>query len=223
MTNQSKFTFEVKGKYALFSDPITKMGGEKCSYPIPTYSAIRGILDSVFWKPTFFWVVDEVKVMNKIEFFSKCIKTLLYRPEKYKTNDLSFYTYLVNPIYHVTAHYEWNMNKPELTKDRNHPKYNDMIQRWIDRGGSKPICLGTTECPGIVTDIETTTSYYDSIESVPFGIMFHGFDYPWDIGKEECWARFHRLEMINGVIKYPHPTKCTMRKFVKPMAFGDKR
>lgn len=43
--------FEVYGDYALFSDPITRIGGEKCSYHIPTYEALKGILASVYWKP----------------------------------------------------------------------------------------------------------------------------------------------------------------------------
>ena len=28
--------FEVYGDYALFSDPVMRVGGEKCSYQIPT-------------------------------------------------------------------------------------------------------------------------------------------------------------------------------------------
>lgn len=36
-------TFEVRGDYALFSDPITRVGGEKISYQIPTYEAIKGL------------------------------------------------------------------------------------------------------------------------------------------------------------------------------------
>lgn len=36
-------TFKITGKYALFTDPLTKIGGEKCSYYIPTYEALKGI------------------------------------------------------------------------------------------------------------------------------------------------------------------------------------
>ena len=39
--------FQVTGDYALFSDPIMRLGGEKCSYQIPTYEALKGILSSV--------------------------------------------------------------------------------------------------------------------------------------------------------------------------------
>ena len=32
--------FQVSGNYALFSDPVTRVGGEKFSYQIPTYEAV---------------------------------------------------------------------------------------------------------------------------------------------------------------------------------------
>ena len=29
--------FQISGEYALFSDPVNRVGGEKISYQIPTY------------------------------------------------------------------------------------------------------------------------------------------------------------------------------------------
>ena len=94
--------FEVRGDYALFSDPITRIGGEKFSYQVPTYEAIKGILQSVYWKPTLTWYIDAVRVMNKIQTETKGI-----RPIKYSTssNDLSYYTYLKDCCYQVRAHF----------------------------------------------------------------------------------------------------------------------
>ena len=40
--------FEVYGPYALFSDPVMRVGGEKTSYHIPTYEALRGIVEIRF-------------------------------------------------------------------------------------------------------------------------------------------------------------------------------
>lgn len=42
-------TFKVWGKLALFTDPLTKLGGEKFSYQVPTYEAIKGIVKSIYW------------------------------------------------------------------------------------------------------------------------------------------------------------------------------
>ena len=44
--------FVVYGPYALFTDPLTRMGGEKLSYQLPTYQSLKGIIESVYWKPT---------------------------------------------------------------------------------------------------------------------------------------------------------------------------
>ena len=37
--------FEVYGSYALFSNPVMRVGGEKTSYHIPTYEALKGIVE----------------------------------------------------------------------------------------------------------------------------------------------------------------------------------
>lgn len=50
---QSKpFYYKVKGEYALFTDPVTKGGGEKFTYQVPTYQALKGITEAIYWKPT---------------------------------------------------------------------------------------------------------------------------------------------------------------------------
>ena len=56
--------FKVTGKYALFTDPLTKIGGEKFSYQIPTYESLKGILSSVYWKPTIVWTIDKVSAYS---------------------------------------------------------------------------------------------------------------------------------------------------------------
>ena len=68
MSNKPKNTIEFKtwGRYALFTDPLTKIGGEKCSYHIPTYEALKGIAKSIYWKPTIVWVIDQMRVMKRI-------------------------------------------------------------------------------------------------------------------------------------------------------------
>ena len=91
--------FEVFGDYALFSDPLMRLGGEKCSYQVPTYEALKGILSSVYWKPTFIWQIMDVRVMNPIQTEVKGI-----RPIKYSGgNDLAYYTYLKNALRGMTT------------------------------------------------------------------------------------------------------------------------
>ena len=70
--------FEVTGPYALFSNPVMKVGGEKTSYHIPTYEALRGIVESIYWKPTIMWIIDAVRVMNPIQTETKGIRPIAY-------------------------------------------------------------------------------------------------------------------------------------------------
>ena len=100
MQHSNSISLRVWGRYALFSDPITRVGGEKFSYPIPTYQAVKGILESVYWKPTFLWVPDAIRIMNPIETESKGIRPIRYHKD---ANDLSIYTYLVHVSYQVKA------------------------------------------------------------------------------------------------------------------------
>lgn len=51
----NSISFKVRGRYALFTDPLTRIGGEKCSYHIPTYESLKGVACSIYWKPTFVW------------------------------------------------------------------------------------------------------------------------------------------------------------------------
>ena len=123
--------FEVFAKYALFSDPITRVGGEKFSYQVPTYQALKGVLESIYWKPTFIWIIDAVRIMEKIQTEGKGI-----RPIKMSGgNDLAYYTYLKDVRYQVLAHFVWNENRPELQNDRNENKHHSIAKRSIEKGG----------------------------------------------------------------------------------------
>jgi CRISPR-associated protein Cas5d len=193
--------FEVSGKYALFSDPITRVGGEKFSYQIPTYQSLKGILESVYWKPTFIWVIDAVRVMNKIQTEGKGVRTLKLS----SGNDLSYYTYLKDVRYQVLAHFEWNENRKNLEYDRDENKHHNIAKRMIEKGGRRDIFLGTRECQGYVKPCQflSEESFYDDYGEISCGFMFHSFDYPDENGNNELGVRFWDCVMENGVIRFP--------------------
>lgn len=202
--------FEVSGAYGLFSDPVTRAGGEKCTYQVPTYEALKGILQSVYWKPTITWVIDAVRVMNQIQTETKGI-----RPIKYSGgNDLSFYTYLKDCRYQVRAHFIWNENRPELAKDRNENKHHNIAKRMIQKGGRRDIFLGTRECQGYVEPcvFGEGEGYYDNIEELAFGLMYHGITYADEAYSEETKGRMSTRMwypiMKQGVISFSKPEEC---------------
>ncbi len=207
--------FKVTGKYALFTDPLTKIGGEKFSYQIPTYEGLKGILSSVYWKPTIVWIIDKVRVVKPIK-----TQTRSAKPVKYSGgNDLSIYTYLSDVEYQVQAHFEWNSHREDLEKDRNKNKHYFIAKRMIERGGRRDVFLGTRECQGYVETCKfgEGEGFYDNYGELAFDLMFHGFDYPDEIGKNEFYSRFWRPKMADGVVEFIRPEKCTIRKFVRPM------
>ncbi|MDR2427492.1 MAG: type I-C CRISPR-associated protein Cas5c [Endomicrobium sp.] len=218
-TPKNTIEFKVYGKYALFTDPITKIGGEKCSYQIPTYEAIKGICKSIYWKPTFIWIVDEIKVINKIEMERKGV-----RPIKYNGgNDLSIYTYLKDVEYQVRAHFEWNEFRKDLEKDRKSGKHYEIAKRSLEKGGRQDIFLGTRECQGYVEpcNFSDSKSKYDAVENLSFGNMFHSFGYPDEasngeqINKKCLVARLWSAKMEKGIIKFPKPNECEYCRKVK--------
>lgn len=206
--------FEVSGDYGLFSDPIMRVGGEKCSYHIPTYEALKGILASVYWKPTIIWIIDAVRVMNPIRTEVKGI-----RPIKYNGgNDLSYYTYLRDCRYQVRAHFEWNLNRPELAGDRDENKHHNIARRMIKKCGRRDVFLGTRECQGYVEPciFGEDTGAYDNLDELGFGLMYHGITYADEAYSEETKNRmtvnFWYPVMKNGVITFPKPQNCPLHK-----------
>lgn len=217
MTHANVVEFEVYGRYALFSDPVMRVGGEKCSYQIPTYEALKGIVSSIYWKPTFIWYIDEVRVMNPIQTETKGI-----RPIKMNGgNDLSFYTYLKNVKYQVRAHFEWNSNRPELIKDRNENKHHNIAKRMVERGGRRDIFLGTRECQGYVDPCKfgEGSSVYDDINEWDFGVMYHGITYPDEAYSKDTQGRITvnlwRPVMKKGIIEFLRPENCPQHKMIR--------
>lgn len=58
----------VWGDFACWTRP--EMKAERLSYPVMTPTAARGVLEAIFWKPEFRWVVREVDVLEPIRYFS---------------------------------------------------------------------------------------------------------------------------------------------------------
>lgn len=212
--------FQVTGDYALFSDPIMRLGGEKCSYQVPTYEALKGILSSVYWKPSLTWYISEVRVMNPIQTEVKGIRPINYGGG----NDLAYYTYLKNCCYQVRAYFEWNENRPELREDWNENKHHQIALRMIRKGGRRDVFLGTRECQGYVEPCEfgSGKGAYDDLPELGFGLMYHGITYPDEAYSEEAkgmmTARFWYPVMKRGVISFLRPEECPGQKPLRKMS-----
>ncbi|MGB5234263.1 MAG: type I-C CRISPR-associated protein Cas5c [Candidatus Macondimonas sp.] len=215
MSHRNSIEFKVSARHALFTDPLTRIGGEKCSYHLPTYEALKGIAKSIYWKPTFVWVIDDVRLMKPIRTQTKGTKPLDYGGG----NTLAIYTFLADVEYQVRAHFEWNEHQPELADDRIDGKHFAIAKRMLELGGRQDIFLGTRDCQGYVEPCEfgSGTGHYDDIDRVDYGLTFHGFDYPDETGEAMLVARFWRPVMEFGRARFPRPEACDIRKPIRPM------
>lgn len=216
MENPNRVSFRLNGRFALFSDPITRVGGEKSSYLVPTYEALKGVCESIYWKPTFTWVVDRVRVLNAFRSQSKGIRPITLGGGP---STLSIYTYLSDVAYQVEAHFEWNPLREDLAGDRNENKHFFMARRSIEKGGRRDIYLGTRECQGYVEpeDFGSGEGAFDQLEQMDFGLMFHGFDYGDEGEGGMLTARFWTPRIQNGIITFCRPDECTVCRKIKPM------
>ena len=212
---KNSISFRVWGRYALFTDPITKTGGEKCTYHVPTYEAIKGIIKSVYWKPTIIWHVDKVRIMKPLKTQTKGTKPLVWGGG----NSLAIYTFLHDVEYQVQAHFEWNEHRPELAADRIDGKHFNIAKRMVEKGGRQDIFLGVRDCQAYVEPCRfgAEEGAYDNIDELSFGLMFHGFDYPDETGKKELTTRFWHATMRKGIINFPRPEKCETKRFIREM------
>lgn len=217
--HQNVVEFLVTGDYGLFSDPLMRVGGEKCSYQVPTYEALKGITSSIYWKPTLVWVIDAVRVMRQIQTEVKGIRPIQYSGP----NELAYYTYLKNCAYQVKAHFEWNENRPELAADRNENKHHNIAKRMIEKGGRRDIFLGTRECQGYVEPcvFGEGEGAYDGLPELSFGMMYHGMTYADEAYSEETkghmTANFWHPVMRKGVIEFLRPEECPLHKTIRKM------
>lgn len=221
---KNEVSFKVSGRYALFTDPLTKIGGEKSTLTIPTYQALKGITESVYFKPTITWFIDSVRIMKPIKTESKGIRTLNLSGG----NDLSYYTYLSDVEYQVKAHFEFNKNRPDLEHDYNENKHYFIMKRCIDRGGRRDIFLGVRECQAYVEPCQfgEGEACYDNMGEMEFGLQYHSIIYPDEQSGNQMTVKFWKPKMINGVIDFIRPEECTTERIIvkfKPKTFEQNR
>lgn len=198
--------FQVYGDYALFTDPLTKIGGEKLSYQVPTYQSLKGIVESIYWKPTLLMIVDKVRIMKPIRMESKGIRPIEYGGG----NTLANYTYLKDICYQVQAHFIFNPHRPEMAYDRNENKHHNILKRALKVGGRRDIFLGARECQAYV---ETCVfgegeGFYDGYGDIHLGTMVHGINYPDETGRNQLEVRLWNPVMKDGVIEFIRPDQC---------------
>ena len=216
--------FEVEGRHAMFTDPLSRVAGEKQSLQIPTREALKGIAKSIYWKPVLLYEIEKVRVMNPIRFESMGVRLPNYKGG----NDLATYLYLRNVRYQVQAIMKWNYNRPEYADDRIEEKHIPAFVDALAKGGRRDVCLGTRECQAFVSECQfgEGDGAYDNTDLMEFGMAYYGITYPdegWDDEtRNQMSIHWWMPKMLNGIIEYPLPSRrdAVITRKMKPMKKG---
>jgi len=199
-------TLEVWGPYACFTRPELK--SERVSYPVMTPSAAKGILEAIYWKPEFDYIVTAIEVLKPIRWASirrnevtsmttldwarKAMTDATLRFDVESDRDQRNTVFLRDAAYRIRAQV-----RPRPHADKPEAAYRDQFRRRVDRGAcySQPF-LGTRECSAVFS---TETSRLPQPVTEDLGAMLHGITYH-QAGERYTW--FDAC-LINGVMQVP--------------------
>lgn len=140
------FSLLVTAPEAIFTEPISRGGGERLSYLVPTYSALVGVCSANYWKPTISYRVKRARVLKPIQMETKAmLYPRLYICDKPGDADRAFTTYLRDVAYQIEGKIIWNEERPDLMDDRDMRKHMDVFRRALIKGGRHYPYLGKRE------------------------------------------------------------------------------
>lgn len=200
---------EVWGEYACFTRPEMKV--ERVSYDVPTPSAARGMVESVYYHPGLKWHVDKIYVCKPIRFTnilrnevaSKIsVRNVLTEANGKKRSYIDrnadiqqrATTMLRNVHYVIEVHFEMT---DKANPSDNPGKFQDIVKRRLRSGQAymQPY-LGCRECTAHFRlweggDIPTIDETRD------LGYMLYDMEYS---DPENIQPMFFRAQMVHGVI-----------------------
>lgn len=200
---------EVWGDYACFTRPEMKV--ERVSYDVPTPSAARGMVESVYYHPGLKWHVDKIYVCKPIRFTNilrnevaskisarNVLTEANGKKRSYIDRNADIQqratTMLRDVHYVIEAHFEMT---DKANPSDNPGKFQDIVKRRLRSGQAymQPY-LGCRECTAHFRlweggDIPTIDETRD------LGYMLYDMDYS---DSQNIQPMFFRAQMVHGVI-----------------------
>ncbi|WP_404868380.1 type I-C CRISPR-associated protein Cas5c [Kitasatospora griseola] len=198
---------EVWGPLACFTRPELK--SERVSYPVMTPSAATGVLEAIYWKPEFRYVVRAIEVLRPVQWLqvrrnevksvvtAKKVQELQTVPgarydveedrDQRNTMALADVAYRIRAQIVVARH----ANAPE-------EKFREQLRRRVDRGAcfSQPFlgCREFSASFGPATEAPAVAGRTEEL-----GVMLHSIVYT---PKGERY-RWFRARLVDGVMEVP--------------------
>lgn len=200
---------EVWGEYACFTRPEMKV--ERVSYDVPTPSAARGMVESVYFHNGLRWIIDRIYVCKPIRFTNilrnevaskisarNVLTEANGKKRSYIDRNADIQqratTMLRNVHYVIEAHFEMT---DKANPSDNPGKFQDIVKRRLRSGQAymQPY-LGCRECTahfrlwegGEIPAIDETRD---------LGYMLYDMDYS---DPENIQPMFFRAQMVHGMI-----------------------
>lgn len=200
---------EVWGEYACFTRPEMKV--ERVSYDVPTPSAARGMVESVYFHNGLRWIIDRIYVCKPIRFTNilrnevaskisarNVLTEANGKKRSYIDRNADIQqratTMLRDVHYVIEAHFEMT---DKANPSDNPGKFQDIVKRRLRSGQAymQPY-LGCRECTAHFRlweggDIPTIDETRD------LGYMLYDMDYS---DSQNIQPMFFRAQMVHGVI-----------------------
>ena len=192
---RNSIEFEVAGDFALFTDPILGAGGGRCSLPVPTYSALKGLCCAIYEAPLFEWSIDSVRIMNSIRMEEMPLHMRFQRAQELDCC-------LRDVRYQVRAQL---VRTGAASLRGGIPEAHSIAARSLERGGRRGTYLGKSRYACDVTPCrfgEGISSYDSAAREI--GLMFHSYECRGSL----YYARMFQCVMRRGVISFPRPAEC---------------
>lgn len=212
-------TLKVWGDWACFTRPEMKV--ERVSYDVITPSASRGIIESIYFKPAIRWIIDEIHILNPVEFttikrnevsaivpvnsISKSEKENIYLNTNSARQQRSTIM-LKNVAYIIKAHFEMT---DKAGADETPAKHYNIFLRRARKGQcfNQPY-FGCREFGAKYELIEEDMPLEQAIpETKDLGYMLYDIDFLND--KQPI---FFRAQMNQGIIEIPGELKEKVNK-----------
>lgn len=215
----------VEADYANFKIPALKTTG--VTYPVPTPSALEGLLKTVIWKKSMRYVIEEIVVFNPINTINitfnnisekisrKTVKTLSAKKDNAQTvgfySDVSSHVFspqvvLKDVKYAIKFRVEMTgAYGDEARPDETPLKYYHMFERRLSNGQTfKAPFLGCREYQVKSFRLLDSIPYDEVSEELKgendLGYMLYGIKYNDDAPNEDIIPIYYHPIMVDGVI-----------------------
>lgn len=206
---------EIAGPTALWTRP--DCGDSPCSYPAPTYSAVRAMFESVLWLPAVQIVPRKVELCAPPQYYSYATNYggPLRSADAFKkgNNYQLFATVLIDVCYRLYADAIPNPHKDRLppgaqawdarTTAPGHA-YQEIFERRLKKGQSyASLCLGWKEfTPSYFGPFREETQVCSDLPDIPIPSMLRE---TFPMGYRSAYQPVYDTELCirNGVLVYP--------------------